>query len=69
MIRNEVCCDVCGKVVAEIEPGIFKRKSVVRRYLTCKGAQYSRDEKFKAHICFDCIYEIRRAVEEKEQAK
>lgn len=67
MIRNEVCCDICGHVVAEIEPGLFKKKSVIKRYMIYTGVEYCK--KVKYHICSDCVYEIRRAIEKKEQSK
>ena len=70
MIRNDICCDICGKVVAEIKPGFFNKISVVRKFLVCKTHKYfGSPEHNKAHICFDCIYEIQNAIQNKEQSK
>lgn len=70
MIRNEICCDVCGKTVAKIKPGFFNKISVVRKFLVCKTHRYFDSQEYnEAHVCFDCIYEIQNAIQNKEQGK
>ena len=69
MIRNEICCDVCGETVAIIRPGFFSTKLVISKFLICKIHKYIGGEPREAHVCFACINKIQNAIQEKEQSK
>lgn len=78
MIRNEICCDVCGFAVARKDGTIFARYEVIRPYVETpyhyQGMSSDNDSvpsKTTKHICNNCMEKfVYKALDEnKEQSK
>jgi hypothetical protein len=75
MIRNEICCDVCGLTVARKDGTIFARYRVIRQYIEvpCRGIGVSCDDGYfpsetTKHICENCMEKfVFRALDEKKE--
>ena len=75
MTRNEICCDVCGSVVARKDGTIFARYEITRPYVEVpyhyNGMSYdygSFPSKTTKHICHNCMETfVLEALEEKEE--
>lgn len=55
MIRNEICCDICGCTVARIRKGLFRNRIVVHSSYIEIPQHLSNGESGKAHICANCM--------------
>ena len=81
MIRNEICCDICGCTVALIDGGLFRRVNPVYGYISVpyryqgtgfkNGGVVAIPSKSEKHICNNCMKKfVYKAIDEKkEQSK
>lgn len=78
MIRNEICCDICGFAVARKNGTIFARYVVIRPYVEvpCHEQGVCCDDgyipsKTTKHICENCMerFIFKAFDERKEQSK
>ena len=77
MIRNEICCDICGFTVARKDGTIFARYSVIRPYVkvpyhyqgvNCDDGHVP--SKTTKHICDNCMEKfVYKALDEKKEYK
>ena len=72
MIRNEICCNICGRVVADVRKG-FLRDKIVRYIDYLELPLFVSNEKLgkirpeKAHICYHCMNDfVCKALKEKQ---
>lgn len=75
MIRNEICCDICGFRVAEKDGTLFARYHVIRPYVqvpyhyqgvSCTDG-YVPSKTIK-HICENCMEKfVFKAIDEREE--
>lgn len=77
MKRNDICCDICGFVVARKFGLIFERYEIIRPYAevpfhyrgVCCDDGYVPSKTTK-HICENCMENfVFKALDEKEQSK
>jgi hypothetical protein len=78
MIRNEICCDICGLTVARKDNTWFAKYHVVKPYVTVpypyrgicviNGIPVSVDSKGEKHICDNCMEKfVYKAIDEKKE--
>lgn len=71
MIRNEICCDICGHVVAGIRKGLLRNKIIIyKQYVEIPSHLFNCTHP-KVHICDGCMKKfVQKALDEKkEQSK
>lgn len=68
MIRNEICCDICGSIVAGISKGLLRDKILVHKsYIEIPRVLLNGKTK-KAHICDYCMERfVYKAIDEKKE--
>jgi hypothetical protein len=71
MIRNEICCDICGFKVADIRKGLLRNKIIVYRSYAEFPSVLLNGKRPKVHICSNCMkdYVYKAFDEKKEQSK
>lgn len=71
MIRNEICCDICGHIVAAIRKGLLRNKIIIHKpYMELPSVLFN-GKRPKVHICKQCMekYVYKALDEKKEQSK
>lgn len=78
MIRNEICCDICGITVATKDDTLFSRYNVIIPYVEVPyhyrgirfvdGVQFPVPSKTEKHICENCMEKfVYKAIDEKKE--
>lgn len=72
MIRNEICCDICRRVVADVRKGFLSDKIIryidyVELPLFLSNEKPGKIRSKKAHICYHCMDDfVCKALKEKQ---
>lgn len=71
MIRNEICCDICGYTVAAIRKGLLRKKITIRKPYLEMPSHLLNGTHPAVHICKNCMEKyVYKALDEKmEQSK
>lgn len=68
MIRNEICCDICRHIVAEIRKGLLRNKIIIYKQYVEMPSHLFNGTHPKVHICDECMKKfVSMALDEKKE--